>query len=138
MMSEATSIDPAGPPPVRLNRIGQIAIPVADVERATAFYRDVLGMRFLFSAPPALAFFDCGGIRLMLDSAAPAGTERHSSIIYYRVMDLDAAYEALRTWGVAFEAAPHLIARMPDHELWMAFLRDPDGNLIGLMSERRG
>lgn len=126
-----------GQPPVKLDRIGQIAIPVADVDRATAFYRDVLGMRFLFSAPPGLAFFDCGGIRLMLDAVAPGGPDRHSSVIYYPVADLDGAYEALMGRGVAFDATPHLVARMPDHELWMAFLRDPDGNPIGVMSERR-
>lgn len=137
-MSDLTMAQAAGGPAVVLDRIGQIAIPVADVERATAFYRDVLGMRFLFSAPPGLAFFDCGGVRLLLDAAAPAGAERHSSIIYYQVGDLDSAYEALQARGVTFEAPPHLIARMPDHELWMAFLRDPDANIIGLMSERRG
>lgn len=139
MSDAAPAIRPKtdGQPAVKLDRIGQIAIPVADVDRATAFYRDVLGMRFLFSAPPGLAFFDCGGVRLMLDAVAPSGPDRHSSVIYYPVADLDGAYEALMGRGVAFDAKPHLVARMPDHELWMAFLRDPDGNLIGLMSERR-
>src|SRR5690606_25056534 len=87
VMSDQVPLEAASRPPVALDRIGQIAIPVADVERAVAFYRDVLGMRFLFSAPPGLAFFDCGGIRLMLDAAAPSGPERHSSIIYYQVGD---------------------------------------------------
>lgn len=120
-----------------LTRIGQIGLPVADVERAVAFYRDVLGMRFLFAAPPGLGFFDCGGVRLMLDAPAFAAGARAGSIVYYAVDDLSAAFDTLTARGVAFEAKPHLVARMPDHELWMAFLRDPDGNLLGLMSERR-
>lgn len=119
-----------------LDQIGQIAVPVSDVERAIAFYRDILGMQFLFQAPPGLGFFNCGGVRLMLD--APAKTQsNHSSIIYYRVPDLQAAFETLSSRGVAFEADPHLIAKLPDHELWMAFFRDPDDNLLALMSEVR-
>lgn len=120
-----------------LAQIGQIAIPVADVARAIAFYRDVLGMRFLFQAPPGLGFFDCAGVRLMLDAPAKAQANSYSSVIYYKVADLQAAFDALTARGVAFEAKPHLIARMPDHELWMAFFRDPDENLLALMSEVR-
>jgi methylmalonyl-CoA/ethylmalonyl-CoA epimerase len=118
-----------------LYQIGQIAVPVGDIERAIAFYRDILGMRFLFQAAPGLAFFDCAGVRLMLDAPAKAQSENYSSIIYYKVPDLHAAFAALSARGVAFEAEPHLIAKMPDHELWMAFFRDPDGNLLALMSE---
>lgn len=120
-----------------LGTIGQIAVPVTDVDRAVAFYRDVLGMRFLFQAPPGLGFFDCAGVRLMLDAPARdrAGT---ASVIYYKVPDLRAAAAALETRGVAFEAKPHLIAKLPDHDLWMAFFRDPDGNLLALMDEVRG
>lgn len=121
-----------------LAQIGQIAIPVADVARAIAFYRDVLGMRFLFQAPPGLAFFDCAGVRLMLDAPAKAQANSYSSVIYYKVPDLQAAFDTLTSRGVAFVAKPHLIARMPDHELWMAFFRDPDENLLALMSEVRG
>lgn len=121
---------------LHLDRIGQIAIPVRDLERAIAFYRDDLGMRFLFQAPPGLGFLDCGGIRIMLDGAA-ADRAGQASILYYRVHDLDTAHRALRDRGITFEADPHLVARMPDHELWMAFLRDPDGNLLALMSEVR-
>ena len=120
-----------------LAQIGQIAVPVADVERAIAFYRDVLGMRFLFQAPPGLGFFDCGGVRLMLDAPAKAQAKNYGSVIYYRVPDLQAAFETLRARGVAFEGNPHLIARLPDHVLWMAFFRDPDDNLLALMSEVR-
>jgi len=119
-----------------LNQIGQIAVPVADIERAVAFYRDVLGMRFLFLAPPGLGFFDLGGIRLMLDGPAKAQAGS-SSVIYYKVQDIQSAFTTLSNRGVAFEAKPHLIAKMPDHDLWMAFFRDPDKNLIALMSEVR-
>ena len=116
--------------------IGQLAIPVSDLERALAFYKDTLGLRFLFQAPPGLAFLDCGGVRLMLarnqegEPPAPAG------VIYYRVADLDAAYRTLGERGVTFVGQPHLIARLPDHELWMVFLRDPDEHLLALMAER--
>ena len=120
-----------------LAQIGQIAVPVRDVERAIVFYRDVLGMRFLFQAPPGLGFFDCAGVRLMLDAPAKAQANNYSSVIYYRVPDLQAAFQALTARGVAFDAKPHLIARLPDHELWMAFFRDPDENLLALMSEVR-
>ena len=120
-----------------LDQIGQIAVPVSDIERAVAFYRDILGMRFLFQAPPGLGFFDCAGIRLMLDAPAKAQSANFSSVIYYRVADLDTAFEALSARGVVFEAKPHLIAKLPDHELWMAFFRDPDENLLALMSEVR-
>ncbi len=119
-----------------LARIGQIAVPVSDIDRAIAFYRDTLGMRFLFQAPPGLGFFDCAGVRLMLDEPAKAQAGS-SSVIYYQVPDLQAAFETLSARGVAFEAEPHLIAKLPDHELWMAFFRDPDANLLALMSEVR-
>jgi len=122
----------------QLSQIGQIAVPVADIDRAVAFYRDVLGMKFLFQAAPGLGFFDCAGVRLMLDAPAKAEGAGPASVIYYKVADLDAAYATLLTRGVSFEAKPHLIAKLPDHELWMAFLRDPDGNLLALMTERRG
>ena len=119
-----------------LSRIGQIAINVKDVERATAYYRDVLGMRFLF-AYPGLAFFDCDGVRLMLSKAEKPEFDHPSSIIYFRVPDIEQAYSVLRERRVKFEDAPHLIAHMPDHELWMTFFRDEDDNVLGLMSEVR-
>jgi methylmalonyl-CoA/ethylmalonyl-CoA epimerase len=120
-----------------LGPIGQIAVPVGDIDRAVAFYRDTLGMKFLFQAPPGLGFFDCAGVRLMLDAPARAQGAGGSSVIYYRVPDLQAAFETLSARGVTFEAQPHLIAKLPDHDLWMAFFRDPDGNLLALMSEVR-
>jgi methylmalonyl-CoA/ethylmalonyl-CoA epimerase len=119
-----------------LGQIGQIAVPVADIDRAVAFYRDTLGMRFLFQAPPGLGFFDCGGVRLMLDAPAKAQAGQ-ASPIYYKVPDIQAAFDTLSGRGVVFEGKPHLIAKLPDHELWMAFFRDPDGNLLALMSEVR-
>jgi methylmalonyl-CoA/ethylmalonyl-CoA epimerase len=126
--------DPAGS--FGLGQIGQIAVPVSDIDRAVAFYRDTLGMRFLFQAPPGLGFFDCGGVRLMLDAPAKAQAGQ-ASVIYYKVADLQVAFDTLSSRGVVFEAKPHLIAKLPDHELWMAFFRDPDGNLLALMSEVR-
>ena len=123
-------------PPLALATIGQIAVPVADIDRAVSFYRDTLGMRFLFQAPPRLAFFDCAGVRLMLDGAA-ADQAGRGSVIYYKVSDLHEAHRTLSQRSVHFEAPPHLVARLPDHELWMAFFRDPDGNLLAIMSEVR-
>jgi methylmalonyl-CoA/ethylmalonyl-CoA epimerase len=119
---------------VALAQIGQIAVPVRDLNRAVAFYRDALGMRFLFQAPPGLAFFDCAGVRLMLDGPAQAQAGQ-SSVIYFKVEDIIQAHAALVAREVAFEAPPHLIAKLADHELWMAFFRDPDRNLLALMSE---
>ena len=119
-----------------ISQIGQIAVPVSDIERAIQFYRDTLGMRFLFQAPPALGFFDLGGVRLMLDGPAKAQAG-NSSVIYYKVSDLQTAFATLSKRGIQFETEPHLIAKMPDHELWMAFFRDPDGNLLAMMSEVR-
>ena len=119
-----------------LSQIGQIAVAVTDIDRAIAFYRDILGMKFLFQAPPGLGFFDVGGVRLMLDGPARAQAG-NSSVIYYKVPDLQAAFKTLSGRGIKFEAEPHLIAKLPDHDLWMAFLRDPDRNLMALMSEIR-
>jgi methylmalonyl-CoA/ethylmalonyl-CoA epimerase len=120
-----------------LSRIGQIALTVRDLERAVAFYRDVLRLPFLFRTP-SLAFFDCAGTRLMLsepESGGAAGGQ--ASILYFVVPDLAAAYDDLRARGVQFRDAPHLIARMPDHELWMAFLADSEDNTLALMCEVR-
>jgi len=119
----------------QLSQIGQIAVPVADIDRAVAFYRDTLGMPFLFQAPPGLGFFDCSGVRLMLDTAGTPTSEKYSSVLYYKVPDINSAFDTLSKRGVSFEKQPHLVAKMPDHELWMAFFRDPDENLLALMSE---
>ena len=116
-----------------LSKIGQIALPVSDVERAIAFYRDALEMKFLFQVPN-LGFFDCDGIRLMLSSGEKPG-DSSASVIYFKVPDIHHSYKTLSARSVAFEGEPHLIARMPDHDLWMAFFRDPDRNLLALMCE---
>ena len=121
-----------------LGEIGQIGIAVSDTERATAFYRDKLGLKHLFSAPPGLAFFAAATVRLMLSRPEKADSERFTSALYFKVADIDAARRILGERGVVFESEPHFVVRMPDHELWMAFLRDPDRNLIGLMCEKRG
>jgi methylmalonyl-CoA/ethylmalonyl-CoA epimerase len=122
--------------PVSLQRIGQIAVPVQDLDRAVTFYADVLGLRLLFRAPPGLAFFECGGVRLML--SRPDGPDGSgASVVYYVVADLPSAHAALRARGADVVQPPHLIARLPDHDLWMAFLRDSEGNMLGLMSEVR-
>ncbi len=118
------------------SRIGQIAIVCSDVARATAFYRDVLGLRFLFAAGPKLAFFDCGGVRLMLD-ANDGEVETGTSVLYYFVANIDATYDELSGKGVQFLEKPHMIARMPDHELWLAAFRDSEENVLGIMEERR-
>jgi methylmalonyl-CoA/ethylmalonyl-CoA epimerase len=122
--------------PTPIENIGQIAIPTRDVARAVTFYRDALGLEYLFEAGP-LAFFMCGDVRLMLSKPEKPEHEHPSSIVYFRVDDIHAARAELVERGVPFEDEPHLIARMPDHELWMAFFRDPDGNMHGLMSEVR-
>jgi methylmalonyl-CoA/ethylmalonyl-CoA epimerase len=117
-----------------LSRIGQIAVNVHDVKRAIVFYRDTLGMKLLFEMPNA-AFFDCGGMRLMLSLPEQPEFDRSASIIYYKVPNIRATFETLSSRGVRFEGEPHFIARMPDHDLWMAFFRDSEGNLLALMSE---
>jgi methylmalonyl-CoA/ethylmalonyl-CoA epimerase len=115
----------------------QIALTVSDVGRSTAFYCDALGLPFLFSAGPALAFLDVGGVRLML--AAPEGEFKPglSSVLYFKVADIDAAFAALTARGVVFPSAPHFLAAMPDHDLWLCEFRDPDRNALALMCEKR-
>ena len=121
---------------VALDRIGQIAINVKDLARAVRFYRDTLGMRFLFEVPN-LAFFDCGGVRLMLGPAEKPEFDHPGSVLYYKVADINATFAALKGRDVAFIDEPHLIAKMLDHDLWMVFFRDSEGNMLGLMSEVR-
>ena len=117
-----------------ISRIGQIAINVHDLNRATAFYRDTLGLRLLFTAGK-LAFFDCGGVRLMLDTPEKPEFDHPSSILYFAVTDIKATHQQMVAQGVRFEDEPHVIARMPDHDLWMTFFRDSEQNLLALMSE---
>jgi methylmalonyl-CoA/ethylmalonyl-CoA epimerase len=118
------------------SRIRQIAVVCKDVARATAFYRDTLGLPFLFAAGPALAFFDCGGVRLML-SSDNEGHDNLSSMLYYLVTDIEGTQSDLENNGVSFVEKPHMIAKMPDHELWLSAFKDSEGNLLGLMEEKR-
>lgn len=117
-----------------LNQLKQIAITVDDVERATAFYRDVLGIRFLFSAP-GLAFFDVGGVRLMLTKPERPEFDHPASLLYYGVEDIQAAAGALESRGAVFEEAPRVVHRAETYDLWIGALRDSEGNLVAIMSE---
>jgi catechol 2,3-dioxygenase-like lactoylglutathione lyase family enzyme len=119
---------------VHLDTIGQIAVNVKDVARATAFYRDVLGMKFLF-APPNLAFFDAGGVRLMLTTAEKGEFDHPASILYYKVGDIVGTHRSLVAKGVKTEGEPHIVAPMPDHDLWISAYRDSENNYFALMSE---
>jgi predicted enzyme related to lactoylglutathione lyase len=123
---------PIGP---TLNQIGQIFVNVKDLDRAIAFYRDILGMTFLFQAPPNMAFFDCGGIRLMLGIADRPDLDHPASIIYYKVEDIERIHETFKARGVEFIVKPHLVAPMPDYDLWLADFKDSEGNFLALMSE---
>jgi methylmalonyl-CoA/ethylmalonyl-CoA epimerase len=122
--------------PTPIENIGQVAIRARDLPAAVAFYRDMLGLDFLFEAG-TLAFLMCGDVRLMLAVPENDTVDHESSTVYFRVPDIQAAYSRLSERGVPFVDEPHLIAKLPDHELWMVFFRDPDGNLMGLMSEVR-
>lgn len=117
-----------------ITAIQQIAVNVKDVERARAFYRDKLGIRHLFDGGPALAFFDCGGVRLMV--GIPEKEFAHpGSILYFRVADVTEAHRELRARGVKFRDEPHVVARLPDREIWMAFFEDGEGNTLAITAE---
>lgn len=118
------------------NLLGQIAITVSQVDTALAFYRDILGLPFLFSAGPNLAFLQAGTVRLMLSTPQGAGQIGANSVLYFRVSAIEQAYQQMVAAGARAERAPMLAASMPDHQLWLGFLRDPDGNLVGLMEEK--
>jgi methylmalonyl-CoA/ethylmalonyl-CoA epimerase len=119
-----------------IKQIGQIAINVNDTNRAVAFYRDTLGLTHLFTAGQ-LAFFDCGGVRLMLSPPDKPEFDHPSSILYFKVDDIQSAHQQLVQMNVKMEDKPHLVARMPDHELWLNAFRDSENNLMCLMSEVR-
>lgn len=117
--------------------IGQLMIPVDDFERGLAFYRDALGLPFLFAAPPQMAFFMCGNVRLLVGVLPPGEKAQRGSAIYFRVPDIGAVHSGLQAKGVKFRAAPHLVHRAPQSELWLAEFTDPDGNQLALMEERK-
>lgn len=120
-----------------ITAIGQIALTVQDVARSSAFYRDAVGLPFLFAAGPTLAFLDAGGVRLMLSAGDGEFKPGLSSVLYFKVADIIAAHAERRARGVPFVDEPHLIAPMPDHDLWMCFFKDPDGHTMALMCELR-
>ena len=117
-----------------LTRISQIAVTARDLSRAEAFYRERLGLKHLFS-PPGMAFFECGGVRLMLSKPEKPEFDHPSSILYFHVQEIGAAHALLESRGVRFEAKPHVVAKLPQGDLWMAFFHDSEGNLLALTSE---
>jgi catechol 2,3-dioxygenase-like lactoylglutathione lyase family enzyme len=121
-----------------LTGILQIAITVKDIDRATSFYRDALCFPLLMTAPN-MAFFNCGGVRLYLDAAQGSdhtGTTS-GSLIYFRTPDIEALHAAAKTKNISIHKEPQIIARMPDHDLWLMWIKDSEGNLLGVMEERR-
>ena len=121
---------------MNLRHIEQVAIAVRDLARATAFYRDTLGMKFLFDAPPHLAFFDCDGVRLALSISSDPMYDPPGSILYYRVPDIEAAHAELGERGVEILQGPHRVAVLGDFEIWMAFFEDTEGNTLAVTSEK--
>jgi methylmalonyl-CoA/ethylmalonyl-CoA epimerase len=130
---------------VHLDQIAQVALTVTNLAEAKAFYQDVLGMQFLFEAG-TMAFFQCGGVRLMIGASESASASASASesdkpfnpegaVVYFRIAEIESACAALKSRGVVFLQEPHLVARMKSHDLWLAFLKDPAGNPLGLMSE---
>jgi catechol 2,3-dioxygenase-like lactoylglutathione lyase family enzyme len=119
---------------ISITQIGQIAINVHDTNRAVEFYRDTLGLRLLFTAGQ-LAFLDCGGVRLMLTPPERPEFDHAASILYFKVADIQSAYARLAQCNVRTESEPHVVAKMPDHDLWMAHFRDSENNMLAFMSE---
>ena len=114
----------------------QVLIPVADLDRGVAFYRDVLGIPFLFTAPPQMAFFMCGGVRLLVGVPPEGQKQRGAAAVYFGIADIRSAFASLKAKGVRFQAEPHVVHRTSNSELWLAEFTDPDGNQLALMSER--
>ena len=134
MQDAATTVAGAGTGAAQVRGLGQLGVAVKDLETMTAFYRDKVGLPFLFAAP-GMSFFDLGGVRLMLSLPEKGSEDRHGSILYLDVADIAAAHAALVERGVAFEGKPHVVHRYPGGELWMAFFADPEANLLALMSD---
>ena len=119
---------------IGISRLGQVSMNAHNLERAVAFYRDTLGLPLLFTTGN-MGFFDCGGVRLMLTLPEKPEFDHPGSVLYFSVPDIESAYRQLEAKHVRFEAKPHLIARLPAHDLWMAFFYDSENNLLALMSE---
>ena len=118
-----------------LRSVKQVSVNTRDETRAKAFYRDVLGLRHLFDAPPAMSFFDCGGMRLMLSRPEKEEFDHASSILYFEVDDIRGVHRALAAKGVKFRDQPHMVARLADREVWLCFFEDGEGNVLALTSE---
>jgi methylmalonyl-CoA/ethylmalonyl-CoA epimerase len=119
-----------------LSRLHQISMRAIDIDRAVRFYRDALGLPFLFAAPPQLAFFNCDGVRLMLSVPEP-NFDHPGSVLYFAVEDIQGMHDMLRSRGVTFRTQPHKIATLVDREVWLADFEDTEGNTLALMSEPR-
>ena len=117
-------------------KVAQVLIPIESFDEGVTFYKDVLGLPHLFSAPPQMAFFNCGGVRLLVGVMPQGQVAQRGSAVYFQVADIDAVYETLNSKGVAFKAVPHLVNRTPQAELWLAEFIDPDGNQLALMAEK--
>ena len=115
--------------------VAQLLLPVKDLDHAVTFYRDVLGLPYLFTAPPQMAFFQCGGVRLLVGVPAPGTPRQRGATLYFRVEDIHAVHATLQQRGVVFQVAPHLVHRAPGTELWLSEFTDPDGNHLALMAE---
>jgi len=121
--------------PVQISSIGQISVTVHDLEKATAFYRDTLGMKFIFQVPNMMSFFDLGDTRLMLSVPTSPEYDHPSSVIYYRVADIHKSHAALMAQNVSFSENPHSVGQIGNVDVWMAFFEDVDGNTLAIMSE---
>lgn len=115
--------------------VGQLLIPVENLESAIGYYRDVLGLEYLFSAPPQMSFFQAGSVRLLVGVPEAGQARERGSAVYFKVPDIHAVYATLKERGVAFPSEPKLIHKTPASELWLVEFRDPDGNQLALMSE---
>ncbi|HTD04129.1 VOC family protein [Undibacterium sp.] len=119
-----------------LSSLGQVALQISNADASQEFYGQKLGLKQLFRYGE-LVFFDCDGVRLMLDGTSKVAIPPGSQCLYFKISDIDAVYGKLRNAGVAFVDRPHLVSKMPDHDLWMVFFKDPDGHLLALMEEKR-
>jgi len=124
-------------PSSHFSGVRQVAITVSDVAEAKRFYQGILGLNFIFDAGPHLAFLECGSLRIMLSTSQGAGAVGKNSTLYFQTNGVEKVYESVVAAGAKAERAPQLTAKMPDHELWIGFVRDPDGNLVGLLEEKR-
>jgi len=117
--------------------IGQVLIPVTNLEQAVEFYRYTLGLPFLFTAPPQMAFFQCGSVRLLVGVPPEAAPNQRGSTVYFQVPNIQSAHTELSERGVEFQAQPHIVHRTLETDLWLAEFADPDGNVLALMSETK-